>query len=71
MAKNPYSLSHDAKLRGRPEGFTFPIQDVRVSVGAGFVYPLAGEIMTMPGLGRNPNAIHIEVDEKGDILGFM
>lgn len=71
MAKNQYSLSHDAKLRGRPEGFSFPILDVRASVGAGFVYPLAGEIMTMPGLGRAPNAINIDVDEKGDISNFM
>ncbi|MCC6784482.1 MAG: formate--tetrahydrofolate ligase, partial [Planctomycetes bacterium] len=45
--------------------------DVRASVGAGFVYPLAGEIMTMPGLGRSPNAINIDVDEKGDITNFM
>ncbi|MCC6784474.1 MAG: formate--tetrahydrofolate ligase [Planctomycetes bacterium] len=71
MAKNQYSLSHDVKLRGRPEGFSFPILDVRASVGAGFVYPLAGEIMTMPGLGRAPNAINIDVDEKGDITNFM
>ncbi|MBI5849471.1 MAG: formate--tetrahydrofolate ligase [Planctomycetes bacterium] len=71
MAKSQYSLSHDAKLRGRPEGFTFPIIDVRAAVGAGFVYPIAGEIMTMPGLGRTPNAVHIDVDENGDIRGFM
>ncbi|MFO1051683.1 MAG: formate--tetrahydrofolate ligase [Planctomycetota bacterium] len=71
MAKTQYSLSHDAKLRGRPEGFTFPILDVRASVGAGFVYPLAGEVMTMPGLGRTPNAIHIDLDENGDIQGLM
>ncbi|MCA8942763.1 MAG: formate--tetrahydrofolate ligase [Planctomycetes bacterium] len=71
MAKTQYSLSHDPKLKGRPEGFEFPIEDVRVSVGAGFVYPLAGAIMTMPGLGRTPNGINIDLDERGEIVGLM
>ncbi len=71
MAKTQYSLSHDATLRGRPEGFTFPIKDVRVAVGAGFVYPLAGSIMTMPGLGRNPNGLHIDLDRSGQVQGLM
>jgi formate--tetrahydrofolate ligase len=71
MAKTQYSLSHDGKLRGRPEGFTFPIQDVRLAAGAGFVYPIAGEMMTMPGLGRTPNAVHIDLDANGDIVGLM
>ena len=71
MAKTQYSLSHDAKLRGRPEGFTFPILDVRVSVGAGFVYPLAGSVMTMPGLGRTPNAQQVDLDDEGQIIGLM
>ena len=71
MAKTQYSLSHDPTLRGRPEGFTFPIQDVRASVGAGFVYPLAGSIMTMPGLGRRPNGMQIDLDDQGRIVGMM
>ena len=71
MAKTQYSLSHDPKLKGRPSGFTFPIQDVRVSVGAGFVYPLAGEIMTMPGLGRQPGGQKIDLDERGEIVGMF
>ncbi|MEO0479832.1 MAG: formate--tetrahydrofolate ligase [Planctomycetota bacterium] len=71
MAKTQYSISHDPKLRGRPSGFRFPIQDVRASVGAGFVYPLAGSIMTMPGLGRNPNGKQIDIDENGEIRGLM
>jgi formate--tetrahydrofolate ligase len=71
MAKTQYSLSHDPKLKGRPEGFTFPVMDVRASVGAGFVYPLAGAIMTMPGLGRRPNATQIDLDENGEIVGLM
>lgn len=71
MAKSQYSLSHDASLKGRPEGFTFPIRDVRVSVGAGFVYPLAGPILTMPGLGRAPGGHNIDIDEKGQIVGLF
>jgi formate--tetrahydrofolate ligase len=71
MAKTQSSLSHDAKLKGRPAGFTFPIRDVRVAVGAGFVYPLAGEIMTMPGLGRNPGGTEIDLDEAGNIVGMF
>ena len=71
MAKTQSSLSHDPKLKGRPEGFVFPIRDVRVSVGAGFVYPLAGEIMTMPGLGRNPGGAEIDLDADGNIVGMF
>ncbi len=71
MAKTQYSLSHDPKLKGRPQDFEFPVVDARVSVGAGFVYPLAGKIMTMPGLGRTPNGINIDLDENGEIVGLM
>lgn len=71
MAKTQASLSHDPQLVGRPEGFTFPIEDVRVAVGAGFVYPLAGKIMTMPGLGRNPAGRNIDLDEEGRIVGMI
>jgi formate--tetrahydrofolate ligase len=71
MAKTQYSLSHDPELKGRPFGFTFPIEDVRASVGAGFVYPLAGAIMTMPGLGRSPNGQNIDVGPDGEIVGLM
>jgi len=71
MAKTQSSLSHDPKLKGRPAGFTFPIRDVRVAVGAGFVYPLAGEIMTMPGLGRRPGGADIDLDDAGNIVGMF
>ncbi len=71
MAKTQYSLSHDPKLKGRPSGFTLPIKDLRASVGAGFVYPLAGSVMTMPGLGRKPNGMNIDLDERGEIVGLM
>jgi formate--tetrahydrofolate ligase len=71
MAKTQYSLSHDAKLKGRPQGFRFQVRDARVSVGAGFVYPLAGEIMTMPGLGKEPGGTRIDVDAQGNIVGMF
>ncbi len=71
MAKTQYSLSHDPKLKGRPQGFRFQVRDARVSVGAGFVYPLAGAIMTMPGLGKEPGGTRIDVDQDGNIVGMF
>ena len=71
MAKTHLSLSHDKKLKGAPEGFVFPIRDVRLSAGAGFLYPLAGDMMTMPGLGRKPALRSIDIDEKGDVVGLF
>ncbi|MDE2970455.1 MAG: formate--tetrahydrofolate ligase [Chloroflexota bacterium] len=66
MAKTNASISHQASLRGRPSGYTFEINDVRASVGAGFIYPIAGSIVTMPGLPGSPRAL--DVDAKGNIL---
>lgn len=54
MAKTQYSFSHDPKLKGVPSGFTIPIRSVRLSAGAGFLYPILGEMQTMPGLGTRP-----------------
>ena len=71
MAKTQYSLSHDATLKGRPTGYRFRVRDARVSVGAGFVYPLAGEIMTMPGLGKIPGGSRIDIDDKGNVVGMF
>ena len=71
MAKTQYSLSHDPQLKGRASGFVFPIHDVRLAVGAGFVCPLAGAIMTMPGLGRTPGGTRIDLDEDGRITGMF
>ncbi len=68
MAKTAMSLSHDPRRRNRPSGYTFEVADCRASTGAGFIYPIAGSIMTMPGLLRNPRSL--DVDEKGNILGF-
>ena len=62
MAKTQYSLSHDPELKGRPTGFTLPVREVRASVGAGFLFPLLGEVMTMPGLPTRPAFYDIELD---------
>ena len=71
MAKNQYSLSDDAKLLGRPEGFTVNIREVYVSAGAGFVVAITGAIMTMPGLPKVPAAERIFVDDEGVINGLF
>ena len=71
MAKTHLSLSHDPELKGRPEGFTLPIRDVRASVGAGFLYPLCGEMRTMPGLPSDPAGAHYDITEEGKVLGLF
>ncbi len=71
IAKTPNSLSHDAKLKNRPEGFTFPITEVRLYAGAGYILPLAGTIMTMPGLPEVPAAEAIDIDASGKITGLF
>jgi formate--tetrahydrofolate ligase len=70
VAKTQYSLSHDANLKGAPTGFRLPVREVRASVGAGFVYPICGDMRTMPGLASKPAAISIDIDENGDIVGL-
>ena len=70
MAKTPLSLSHDPALKGRPEGFTLPVTDVRVAAGASYVYPLVGKIMTMPGLPGEPAAMGMDLDDEGAIRGL-
>jgi formate--tetrahydrofolate ligase len=71
MAKSQYSLSHDANLKGRPTGFRIPIREVRLSAGAGFVTPLAGEMRTMPGLPSRPGGENIDIDAAGEIVGLF
>jgi len=68
VAKTHLSLSHDPKLKGLPSDYTFEVSDVRASVGAGFIYPIAGTMMTMPGLPGNPRAL--DVDAHGNIIGL-
>lgn len=70
IAKTQYSLSDDAKLLARPQGFTVHVRDIIVKGGAEFVVAVAGNIMLMPGLGKVPAAEHIGVDEKGEIFGL-
>ncbi len=71
MAKTQYSFSDDAKKLGAPEGFKVTVRQVKVSAGAGFIVALTGDIMTMPGLPKQPAAEHIDVDENGVISGLF
>jgi len=70
-AKTHLSYSHDPDWKGVPKGYKFPIRDVRLSAGAGFLYPLAGEMMTMPGLGSSPAAIRVDIDDQDRIVGLF
>jgi formate--tetrahydrofolate ligase len=71
MAKTQRSLSDDPTLLGRPRDFTVTVSELRISAGAGFLVPLTGEILTMPGLPRSPNAERIDVDAEGRISGLL
>jgi len=71
MAKTQYSFSDNQKLLGAPEGFTVTVRNLKVSAGAGFIVALTGDIMTMPGLPKEPTAEHIDVDENGVISGLF
>ncbi len=68
MAKTHLSISHEARRKGRPSDYTFRVSDVRASVGAGFIYPIAGNIVTMPGLPGKPRSL--DVDAEGRIIGL-
>jgi formate--tetrahydrofolate ligase len=70
IAKTPYSFSSDPKLKGKPENFRFPIEDLRPATGAGYLYALAGDIMTMPGLPTIPAAFNFDLDKDGNISGL-
>jgi formate--tetrahydrofolate ligase len=70
MAKTHLSISSDPKLLGAPTGWTLPVREVRASVGAGFVYPICGDMRTMPGLGSSPAATRIDLDNDGEIVGL-
>ena len=71
IAKTQYSFSADPKRRGAPEGHILPLREVRLSAGAGFVVAICGDIMTMPGLPREPAAIRIRVNPQGDVEGLF
>ncbi len=70
IAKTHLSISSDPSLKGAPTGWTLPVREVRASVGAGFVYPICGDMRTMPGLGSKPAATNIDLDEYGQIVGL-
>jgi formyltetrahydrofolate synthetase len=72
MAKTHLSLSHDPAVKGRPQGYVFPVRDVRASVGAGFLYPLCGEMRTMPGLPTRPVFYDVDLDlATGRVVGLF
>ena len=71
IAKTQNSISHDPSLIGSPKGYVFPVRDVQLYAGAGFVVALAGDIMTMPGLPKAPAALNIDVDDNGKITGLF
>jgi formyltetrahydrofolate synthetase len=71
MAKTHLSISHDPSLKGAPSGFIVPVREVRASVGAGFIYPLLGEMRTMPGLGSTPAYQRVDIDDAGNVIGLF
>lgn len=71
IAKTQYSLSDDPTLLGRPEGYTLNVREVYISAGAGFVVVLTGQVVTMPGLSKEPAAYRIDIDENGVIKGLF
>ena len=71
IAKTQYSFSTDAQLRGAPDGHVLEVREVRLAAGAGFVVMICGDIMTMPGLPREPAAVRIDVDDQGRISGLF
>ncbi|WP_018290337.1 formate--tetrahydrofolate ligase [Verrucomicrobium sp. 3C] len=71
IAKTQYSFSTDPRLRGAPEGHSFPIREVRLAAGARYVLALCGEILTMPGLPEDPASLQIDIDEDGQLVGVL
>ena len=70
IAKTHLSISSDPALKGAPTGWRLPVREVRASVGAGFIYPICGDMRTMPGLSSAPAAERIDLDENGEIVGL-
>jgi formyltetrahydrofolate synthetase len=72
MAKTQYSLSTDAKLKGVPTGFTILVRDMKIACGAGFIVPICGDIMTVPGLPTRPGFYDVDMDFKtGRVVGLF
>ena len=70
IAKTHLSISADPKLKGAPTGWRLPVREIRASAGAGFIYPICGDLRTMPGLGKNPAAKRIDIDSEANIVGL-
>jgi formate--tetrahydrofolate ligase len=71
MAKTHLSLSHDPALTNAPTGFTVTVRDLRAYTGAGWIVALCGDMQTMPGLGRTPAAVNVDIDEAGRTVGLF
>jgi len=71
MAKTSLSISHNPQWKNLPQGYLFPVTDIRPSIGAGFIYPLAGDMMTMPELPSRPAAVDIDIDPSGKTVGLF
>jgi len=71
MAKTHLSLTHDPTIKGAPTGYTLPVREIRPSAGAGFLYPLCGEMSTMPGLPTIPAGTKVDIDKRGEAVGLF
>ncbi|GIL12351.1 MAG: formate--tetrahydrofolate ligase [Chloroflexota bacterium] len=71
MAKTHLSFTAEPSVKGAPTGFRLPVREVRASVGAGFIYPLCGEMRTMPGLPKSPAAENVDIDDEGRVVGLF
>ena len=71
MAKSQKSISNDPKIIGRPEGFTITIREIEIAAGAGFLIPITGDMMRMPGLPTYPASEKINIDNTGEISGLF
>ena len=71
MAKTHLSLSSDPELLNAPENFSLPVRDIRAYTGAGWLVPLCGDITQMPGLGKTPAALNVDIDENGRTVGLF
>ncbi|MGB3714720.1 MAG: formate--tetrahydrofolate ligase [Candidatus Promineifilaceae bacterium] len=71
MAKTHLSIGHDPSVKGAPSGYILPVREVRASVGAGFIYPLIGQMRTMPGLPSRPAFLNVDIDDDGKVVGLF
>ena len=71
VAKTQYSFSTDPSLRGAPSGHVVNIREVRLAAGAEFIVMICGDVMTMPGLPKEPSAARIDIDAEGKVVGLF